>query len=1786
MDATELARWTRFAARGGIGKCTATHDCVAEKAGDLMFLKDDEITVLMQLPEYEGQYLGYCEGVVGRFQGLHVHFHSKLKKPVMAKRSSLHSSKSPTPSVQSTTASPTDVNFRRASTSASASTPSHHPRRRVSSNPTTDDENSPKHPRSHSSTSTRSESVLHTPPVPRPSFDASKVVHHSADPQHIEQLPLISHQISKTPPPIRVSDPHPVPSPSPQPPPPPPLPIEDETPPAERTPRPPSPSTPPRTASPITSLHESPTQVSPPRTAVDKSFTDYDGEPSTRLSIALSDGEVGIGLSLLQDLVSGGDDDWSSTNSRYSTQSMLRTPNKDVDITQDMEDSPLDGGFEYGEDEDDDDDDEEKVVDQLQEMDADSTPQQKHVGVMQEPTSPTPSMSFLPNLHERKPSLVPSTMSKRSDEWEGASDIYDNYRYSRYSIASKASRHSQISSSTHPNPTTTIPPIPDSRPSLDGLILPHRDRKVSNESATSVYTQASKKSTPISPLATRTSFLSLSPVSPSSPPTPNGISLSHLPVTPLQEPRYLTRPTPLELQDRSPLLHTNFGSTLSSPIGGGPSPSPNSMRFSPGTASPTFFGSNGMASALRQRFEVDKPADPVQRGSTEEERKNENDGEGIGGKIVVEDDEELPSGLADDSHLHDEPSMSESLETSPQISTEQLLPALDHPSSPPPIVNPAQQELAPIPPPTTAPLPSPSSTLTDGGGLKPLGGTATPPPSSLSPSPSPSHLRPSLSELRGADGPGQPQRRSLFLPHPGAPRAPAASQGPMYIQPPSAGGPASFASTGFHQQPSQQPPHPPQLQSQSQSQQQLQTQPQQRPPTTFIDGVPAGSSIHITRILSQKGRSPPSGRGPPPTMYGRTEVDLANSTGPVLITFTLDPPTKPPATAPGGVVPTLSISMSYGQGQQQGMGGQGGGGGGVVRRPSPSPSQLSRGTSPASSLGGSLTSPTSPQSQSPSQSQYQPIIPTIGVQRTISVDSQGTNGSVVSPTGSVTSPTGSIGSVGSVGSGGGGPAPIPRANFFPKAGTARPRSRSFSGFNNSGADLALQQAMGSQDGGGKTPEKQNEVRRSASTLSLSAGKDKSFTPKASPLRNQHAPSPLSLPHNNVVVVPPLRSPSKAPPSPLSQTSFRAPSPQPPTTQTPNSSGNRPPPSNGLRTMTSRIGLAGVAGSTPSEASLSPTSPSSPPPTTTPSSRPSLRVKNSLPTISPTPPPPPASTTSHESTSPTPLKASLSLSRESPTTNSSEPLSFSSPQPPPVQQQSQQQQPLRHRQSLSIVSQRTRPSVDTETMSIHSGRSQVTSPPPTQMGRQNSLRSKLSMPNLRRNRSRQDETSSIHSQVEAELLQVQDMDFELVRPNIRLGESARASEDSGVLGRGESIEIRGGGGGGGEYSPGMLRPESPATLSLSSGQRSPGPGDSSFSISQTSVTTSIQHGGAGGPGGTGGSHGQGHGHGGHPTRARAVEAEQSVENHRQREQKWMNMISSIPPSQARKNKKVRKLLGEGVPSSVRYPVWCHLTDSKARGVPNVYLQLGKRDRVRIWAEMEGDVKRNFKDHPQLQTTQGPLLTLLQAFLTMVPDVHYSASLTMIAGHLLLVAPEEDAFWMFVQMMDSYLRPYFSSSNIQMEVDAALFSRALEVNDAVVAKKVLVDMSVSPGNLCRTWFSGLFVCTLPTDYINRVWDIFLFEGIPFLIRVGLAIIACCRRQILDCTSEEMLISILNRPSPTWLPSTTEGFITLALSFKVKDDDIRKQRIKMEAQVKRQTQQQQKPAPSGTSSISLPR
>jgi TBC1 domain family member 10 len=223
-------------------------------------------------------------------------------------------------------------------------------------------------------------------------------------------------------------------------------------------------------------------------------------------------------------------------------------------------------------------------------------------------------------------------------------------------------------------------------------------------------------------------------------------------------------------------------------------------------------------------------------------------------------------------------------------------------------------------------------------------------------------------------------------------------------------------------------------------------------------------------------------------------------------------------------------------------------------------------------------------------------------------------------------------------------------------------------------------------------------------------------------------------------------------------------------------------------------------------------------------------------------------------------------------------------------------------------------------------------PPSQRG---SLLSKRSMPNLRGKGS----ISSFRDVSTHETVQVKDTDFELVRPTMPAAAmSGRSSEDSSIFGSDTQDSNYNNGSGGGEIRP----PTVASNLSASSSMNS---------------------------------------------RSLKLDPQALTEAHRQREVRWMTLISREPAAQAYKSKRVKKMLLEGVPSSVRYPVWAHLTDSKARAMKGLYEKLQKRGRVPATPEIERDIRKLHMEQAHTQDAQGSLIALLQAYMTMVPDIQY-------------------------------------------------------------------------------------------------------------------------------------------------------------------------------------------------------
>ena len=235
---------------------------------------------------------------MGRFQGHDVRFHSKLKKPVMTKRSSTSTSKastsSPSPSVVPTHEEPSGLRVLVSSPPPivevipSPALPALLPEDQMAS-----------------STSSASDLALATP-VHTHMFESSLeekqvvqediqqveedgAIHISAPmPANRDMIPTISPTI-----PVAVT-------------------VNDKL---------PNPH----------SYEPERKRVPEPAVASGTSY-EYDDEASTRISVALSDGEVGIGLSLLQDFAGGGGEAmvWTDSESESGDESGRSTPEADV----------------------------------------------------------------------------------------------------------------------------------------------------------------------------------------------------------------------------------------------------------------------------------------------------------------------------------------------------------------------------------------------------------------------------------------------------------------------------------------------------------------------------------------------------------------------------------------------------------------------------------------------------------------------------------------------------------------------------------------------------------------------------------------------------------------------------------------------------------------------------------------------------------------------------------------------------------------------------------------------------------------------------------------------------------------------------------------------------------------------------------------------------------------------------------------------------------------------------------------------------------------------------------------------------------------------------------------------------------------------------------------------------------------------------------------------------------------------------------------------------------------
>ncbi|ORZ00269.1 rab-GTPase-TBC domain-domain-containing protein [Syncephalastrum racemosum] len=284
---------------------------------------------------------------------------------------------------------------------------------------------------------------------------------------------------------------------------------------------------------------------------------------------------------------------------------------------------------------------------------------------------------------------------------------------------------------------------------------------------------------------------------------------------------------------------------------------------------------------------------------------------------------------------------------------------------------------------------------------------------------------------------------------------------------------------------------------------------------------------------------------------------------------------------------------------------------------------------------------------------------------------------------------------------------------------------------------------------------------------------------------------------------------------------------------------------------------------------------------------------------------------------------------------------------------------------------------------------------------------------------------------------------------------------------------------------------------------------------------------------------------------------SMKAYREREIKWLNIVSKMDAGAAKKDAKLKKLVRSGVPTSVRSRVWQYLAGSPEYKKPGMYQNLCSRSRTPIFEVIERDIARCYPDHTLFkeENSQGQrdLADILKAYSHYNPQLEYCQGMGRLAGCLLMHMPAEDAFWLLVVTIDRYMNGYFTPSLSQMRIDAYIIGELLKEHQPKLAQH-LENNDVQPIMYITPWFLTAFTMTLPWSSVLRVWDVFYFEGVKVFYRITLAILEICKDHLLNrCPSNSELLSFLLHIPHDYL--APDALLDTAFRLKLSKTDIKR-------------------------------
>ncbi|KAL4641713.1 hypothetical protein GN956_G10407 [Arapaima gigas] len=286
--------------------------------------------------------------------------------------------------------------------------------------------------------------------------------------------------------------------------------------------------------------------------------------------------------------------------------------------------------------------------------------------------------------------------------------------------------------------------------------------------------------------------------------------------------------------------------------------------------------------------------------------------------------------------------------------------------------------------------------------------------------------------------------------------------------------------------------------------------------------------------------------------------------------------------------------------------------------------------------------------------------------------------------------------------------------------------------------------------------------------------------------------------------------------------------------------------------------------------------------------------------------------------------------------------------------------------------------------------------------------------------------------------------------------------------------------------------------------------------------------------------------------------------RQRETKWLNIMSQWDRMLIKKTNKVKDQCRKGIPASLRarcWPLLCRATERKSRNA-DLYERLEAAPALQSWVDViERDIDRQFPFHEMFLSKDGHgqrgLFRVLKAYTQFRPDEGYCQGQGPVAAVLLMIMPAEEAFWCLVQISEQYLPGYYSPLLEGVIFDAGILDRVLR-KACPAASKHLKKHGVEPLMFATGWLMCLYTRHLPFNTLLRVWDLFFCYGVRVLFQVAVVLVRRClgrQEQRDECEGQMETLERL-RSIKDWISQEDDAFIEEVCSISLSGKDLERE------------------------------